>query len=142
MLEVGMVNIKNTKNILIKNVFDASIGALCWWIMGFGLACGTANKLEGSGFIGTDSFALDIDMGTKSTWLFQWAFAATAATIVSGAVAERVTFGCYIIYSVALTSFIYPVVVQWGWGGEGWASAWREENLLFGCGKLRSFVAL
>jgi Amt family ammonium transporter len=67
-------------------------------------------------------------------WLFQWAFAATAATIVSGAVAERVTFGCYIAYSIILTAFIYPVVVHSGWSGNGWASAWREEDLLFGCG--------
>ncbi|GMH72548.1 hypothetical protein TrLO_g15878 [Triparma laevis f. longispina] len=131
MLEVGMVNIKNTKNILIKNVFDASIGALCWWILGYGIAAGTSN--ETAGFIGTDSFMLDIPMSGKSGWLFQWAFAATAATIVSGAVAERVTFGCYIIYSIVLTSFIYPVVVHWGWNG-GWGGAWRSTDLLFGCG--------
>ncbi|CAN0382183.1 unnamed protein product, partial [Ectocarpus sp. 8 AP-2014] len=68
-----------------------------------------------------------------ASWLFQWAFAATAATIVSGAVAERVSFNAYIIYSIVLTSFIYPVVVHWGWAG-GWASAWRETDLLFGCG--------
>ena len=74
------------------------------------------------------------DNSAKSTWLFQWAFAATAATIVSGAVAERVTFGCYIVYSIVLTSFIYPVVVHWGWNANGWASAWRENDLLFGCG--------
>ncbi|GMI10309.1 hypothetical protein TrVE_jg4462 [Triparma verrucosa] len=131
MLEVGMVNIKNTKNILIKNVFDASIGALCWWILGFGIAAGTSNST--AGFIGTDSFMLDVPMSGKSGWLFQWAFAATAATIVSGAVAERVTFGCYIVYSIVLTSFIYPVVVHWGWNG-GWGGAWRSTDLLFGCG--------
>ncbi|GMI28298.1 hypothetical protein TeGR_g12923 [Tetraparma gracilis] len=130
MLEVGMVNVKNTKNILIKNLFDASIGAICWWLIGYGLAAG-----ESSGFfIGSDGFGFpDGDNTGKAGWLFQWAFAATAATIVSGAVAERVSFGCYIVYSVVLTSFIYPVVVHWGWNG-GWGGAWRTEDLLFGCG--------
>mmetsp|Transcript_4463 Transcript_4463/g.9310 ORF Transcript_4463/g.9310 Transcript_4463/m.9310 type:complete len:457 (-) Transcript_4463:390-1760(-) len=132
MLEVGMVNIKNTKNILIKNLFDASIGAICWWFIGFGIAAGKANSAN-NGFVGEDSYFLDIPMAGKSMWFFQWAFAATAATIVSGAVAERVTFGCYIVYAVGLTSFIYPVVVFFGWNG-GVGGAWREENLLFDCG--------
>ncbi|CAN0257487.1 unnamed protein product [Ectocarpus sp. 12 AP-2014] len=140
MLEVGSVSIKNTKNILIKNIGDASLGAICWWLLGYGVAFGdTSGK-----FIGTNNFALkgalfEADDGTLTngysyaSWLFQWAFAATAATIVSGAVAERVSFNAYIIYSIILTSFIYPVVVHWGWAG-GWASAWRETDLLFGCG--------
>ena len=95
-------------------------------------------------FIGTNAFALkgsafESDDGkltngnAYASWLFQWAFAATAATVVSGAVAERVAFNAYVIYSIVLTSFIYPVVVHWGWGG-GWASAWVEEDLLFDCG--------
>eukprot|EP00640_Fibrocapsa_japonica_P001704 CAMPEP_0113935380 /NCGR_PEP_ID=MMETSP1339-20121228/2540_1 /TAXON_ID=94617 /ORGANISM="Fibrocapsa japonica" /LENGTH=469 /DNA_ID=CAMNT_0000937511 /DNA_START=106 /DNA_END=1515 /DNA_ORIENTATION=- /assembly_acc=CAM_ASM_000762 len=141
MLEVGSVSVKNTKNILIKNIFDASIGAISFWLLGYGFAFGE----DKGGFIGTDIFAFQNrsddeptwdDGAEYASWLFQWAFAATAATIVSGAVAERVSFIGYIIYSVILTSFIYPVVVHWGWSGEGWATAWTEdpEILLEGCG--------
>lgn len=140
MLEVGSVSVKNTKNILIKNLGDASIGAVCWWLLGYGLAFG---KTE-SRLFGTNGYALKGDQfeqedGTLTNgkayafWLFQWAFAATAATIVSGAVAERVSFSAYLAYSVVLTSFIYPIVVHWGWG-EGWASAFRGDDLLFDCG--------
>ncbi|CAM9690808.1 unnamed protein product [Discosporangium mesarthrocarpum] len=142
MLEVGSVSVKNTKNILIKNVGDASLGALCWWLVGYGVAFGT----DAGGFIGTDGFALKgfnfeingslINGYAYASWLFQWAFAATAATIVSGAVAERVSFNAYVMYSIVLTMFIYPVVVHWGWHSEGWASPWTEEasDTLFGCG--------
>lgn len=140
MLEVGSVSIKNTKNILIKNIGDASLGAICWWLLGYGVAFGDSSGR----FIGTSSFALkgsgfESDDGTLTngnayaSWLFQWAFAATAATVVSGAVAERVAFNAYVIYSIVLTSFIYPVVVHWGWAG-GWASAWADDTLLFDCG--------
>eukprot|EP00903_Cladosiphon_okamuranus_P016044 g14814.t1 len=147
MLEVGSVSVRNTKNILIKNIGDAAMGAVFWWLLGYGVAFG-----ESSGrFIGTNGYALkgsvfEADDGTLTNgsayafWLFQWAFAATAATIVSGAVAERVSFNAYILYSIVLTSFIYPVVVHWGWAG-GWASAWFDTSdpemtteLLFDCG--------
>ncbi|CAN0020123.1 unnamed protein product, partial [Sphacelaria rigidula] len=147
--QVGSVSIKNTKNILIKNLGDASLGAICWWLFGFGVAFG---KDKGNGFIGSDNFftragatfeITDDDGNTTLTngyayasWLFQWAFAATAATIVSGAVAERVSFNAYVVYSIVLTSFIYPVVVHWGWSGDGWASPWSDDadSRLFGCG--------
>jgi len=140
MLEVGSVSIRNTKNILIKNIGDAVLGAICWWLIGFGVAFGESS----GGFIGTSGFALKGEMfesedGTLTNgkqyafWLFQWAFAATAATIVSGTVAERVSFNAYIMYSIVLTAFIYPVVVHWGWSGGGWASAFSEDPL-FGCG--------
>jgi len=142
MLEVGSVSVKNTKNILIKNIFDAAIGAMCWWVFGFAFAMGSS----GGGFIGKTGFFMtgtmfwDDDAGWNAynygLWLFQWAFAATAATIVSGAVAERVAFSGYIVYSIVLTSFIYPIVVHWGWNTAGWATAWTsdEDHLFMGCG--------
>tara|TARA_B100000427_G_scaffold176325_1_gene146711 strand:+ start:98 stop:1564 length:1467 start_codon:yes stop_codon:yes gene_type:complete len=136
MLEVGHVQSKNTKNILIKNVLDASVGAIAWWTSGYGIALGSGNddvKLLGYSVMGNDNYLLDMDMHSKANWLFQWAFCATAATIVSGAVAERITFTSYIILSTALTAFIYPVVVHAGWG-EGFASPFKEDKLLEGCG--------
>lgn len=142
MLEVGSVHSKNTRNILLKNVLDASIGAILWWLLGFGFAQGgNVSPSSGDGFIGTEMFALkftdfqgDGDGYLYAAWLFQWAFAATTATIVSGAVAERVTFTAYCCYSFFLVGFIYPVVVCWGWNTQGWLSAWREEDLFAGCG--------
>lgn len=139
MLEVGSVHAKNTRNILLKNVLDACLGAIFWWFFGFGVAMGDS---EGNGFIGTDKFGLNLDKFGKAgdsgynygMWLFQWAFASATATIVSGAVAERCTFTAYLVYSACLTSFIYPCVVCWGWNTQGWASAWREDHLLMDCG--------
>jgi Amt family ammonium transporter len=133
LLEVGSVSQKNTKNILVKNMFDASVGALVFWSVGYAFALGTGN-----GFIGFEGFFLKTgfvndDDGTingykYATWLFQFAFAATAATIVSGAVAERVQFGAYLVYAFTLIGWVYPVVVHWGWSGDGWASAWKDNQ--------------
>lgn len=144
MLEVGTVNKKNTSNILLKNVLDASVGSIVWFLTGYGIAMGGA--IDSYGFMGRTHFGLNLDdfKGdgySYAMWLFQWAFAATTATIVSGAVAERCTFTAYITYSILLTGVVYPTVVCWGWNTQGWASAWKsvtygeESNpLLFGCG--------
>ena len=124
---------KNTMNILLKNVLDACAGAIAFYIFGFGVAYGTGGK--DNGFIGTGNFGLDgfTDWGT---FLFQWAFAATAATIVAGSVAERTQFVAYLVYSVCLTAFIYPVVVHWVWSSEGWLTAFPPDGKtpLFGTG--------
>jgi Amt family ammonium transporter len=136
MLCVGCVQAKNQKNILIKNVFDAAVGALCWWATGAGIALGKDDYVEdgSNGFVGGSGYFLKNTEGyAKAMWLFQWAFAATAATIVAGAVAERITFTAYLIYSTILTAFVYPVVVHAGWTS-GVFSAWREEKLSQGCG--------
>eukprot|EP00963_Diacronema_lutheri_P000386 scaffold24_cov341-Pavlova_lutheri.AAC.75 len=136
MLCAGSVRTKNTMNILIKNVLDACAGALAYYVTGWAFAYGdSANS-----FIGHSNFALaGIDKTGDFDWslyLFQWAFAAATATIVSGSVAERTQFGAYLGYSIFLTAFVYPVISHWGWSDEGWLSAFRGDygDLLFNCG--------
>ena len=108
---------------MIKNVVDTAGGILAWWLLGYGFAYG--QRGDKSGFIGTDPdiFASAKFESTKKdhylAWIFQFSFAATATTIVSGSLAERTQLPAYFTYSIFMTSFIYPVVVSWTWGG-GW----------------------
>eukprot|EP00227_Mantoniella_beaufortii_P007662 CAMPEP_0197592266 /NCGR_PEP_ID=MMETSP1326-20131121/14999_1 /TAXON_ID=1155430 /ORGANISM="Genus nov. species nov., Strain RCC2288" /LENGTH=459 /DNA_ID=CAMNT_0043157949 /DNA_START=67 /DNA_END=1446 /DNA_ORIENTATION=- len=128
LLEAGSVRAKNTKNILLKNVLDACLGGLIWWTIGYPLALGDLGG-DSDANVGKPFFMDRIEGRDTATyyamWMFQWAFAASAATIVSGAVAERCAFTAYLTYTVALTAFIYPVVVYWGWGSYGFLSAWK-----------------
>mmetsp|Transcript_15769 Transcript_15769/g.42380 ORF Transcript_15769/g.42380 Transcript_15769/m.42380 type:complete len:464 (-) Transcript_15769:387-1778(-) len=129
MLCAGLVRAKNTKNILLKNVLDACAGALGFWSLGYAFAYGEADG--GNPFIGNTHFFMTNWAGqTYQGWLFQFAFAATAATIVSGAVAERTKMAAYLCYSFALTAFIYPVVAHWVWASAGWISAFNANPLL------------
>lgn len=114
MLTAGSVRSKNTKNVLLKNVLDACVGAIAYWIFGYAFAYGNS----GNRFIGWGNFALskkNIDGTDFTSFFFQWAFAATATTIVSGSVAERTSFYAYMAYAFFLTSFVYPVVSHWIW---------------------------
>ncbi len=121
-LEAGLTRAKSVANIMMKNLMDFCVGVLAFGAIGFAIAFGAGN-----GFFGTTGWFLDSGhfsegFGTISLptfFVFQAAFAATAATIVSGAMAERTKFKSYFIYSLALTALIYPVVVHWTWGG-GW----------------------
>lgn len=119
MVETGFTRAKNSVNILMKNLIDFCIGSVLFFLIGFGLMFGK----DAGGFIGTDNFIVSIigqsDTSNFAFWIFQTVFAATAATIVSGAVAERIKFKNYLIYSVFITALIYPVVGHWIWGG-GW----------------------
>jgi len=144
MLEVGSVNKKNTKNILVKNIFDACIAAIMWWAFGSALAGGADDfRSDGSnGFAGTTGFFRKFDMHkhgnrsayAKASWFFGWTFAGAGCTIVSGAIAERATFLAYALYSVILTGFVYPPVVHMMWTS-GKFSAWSSGPRLFGdCG--------
>lgn len=115
MLESGFTRAKNAVNILMKNLTDFTVGSLVYFLVGFGLMFGVSN-----GFCGTSRFALAGASGNDWDFtflLFQTVFAATAATIVSGAVAERVKFHAYLVYSLIITVFIYPVFGSWVWGG-------------------------
>jgi len=141
LLEAGSVRVKNTKNILFKNVCDAAVGALGFWAVGYSIAyaddkgnrfMGTAGSVGGWFMTGDMYMPADTgyEGGVYAGWFFQFAFAATAATIVSGAVAERIAFPAYMAVTTCLTCFIYPVVVHWGWSStSGWASAFAPDKL-------------
>ncbi len=130
LVETGLNHAKNAVNILFKNLMDMSVGLILFFLVGYGFMYG-----EGNDFIGLSKFMLghapghEEVHGTLSVWtdfFFQAAFAATAATIVSGAVAGRMKFSVYLIYSVIISAFIYPISGHWTWGGtwlggsEGW----------------------
>lgn len=115
-LEAGAVRSKNTTNIIMKNVMDIFISCISYWLVGYALAYGNGNS-----FIGWTYWAgIGIPPGKMSHWFFQFVFAATAATIVSGAVAERCNFIAYIVYSVGISGIVYPPISHWVWTQEGW----------------------
>jgi Amt family ammonium transporter len=122
LVETGLTRAKNATNITMKNVMDFCFGALVYWAVGWGFMYG---KDALGGLIGTDQFffapmELDMDSGNfYKTWFFQVVFAATAATIVSGAMAERTKFKSYLIYTCFISAIIYPISGHWVWGG-GW----------------------
>ncbi len=121
LVEAGFTRTKNTANILMKNLMDFSIGSLIFWILGYTLMYGE----DIGGFMGKISLFFSSNeingVPDKASLMFQTVFAATAATIVSGAVAERTKFSAYIIFSIAITAVIYPISGHWVWGG-GWLS--------------------
>ncbi|MDZ7727605.1 MAG: ammonium transporter [Dehalococcoidia bacterium] len=127
MLTAGFVRAKNTANILMKNMIDASVGGLSFWAFGWAFAYGVSDST--TGFIGLGNFFLN-DFDDYAGWFFQFAFAAAAATIVAGSLAERLKFSAYLVYTVVITGFIYPVVVHWGWDGNGWLTAFREDTFM------------
>jgi Amt family ammonium transporter len=116
MVESGFTRAKNACNIMMKNMMDFCVGALAYWAVGFGLMFGI-----GTGFFGHSDFFLSGAVGDGAAWnyafwMFQVVFAATTATIISGAVAERTKFSAYIIYSVLVSLVLYPVFGHWAWG--------------------------
>lgn len=132
MVEVGLNAAKNTVNILFKNIMDISVGVLLFFVVGYGLMYPGDGGNGWFAFGGT-GISARTDAPSVENWspdadfLFQVAFAATAATIVSGAVAGRMKFEAYLVYSAFLTALIYPISGYWKWGG-GWTmTAWLNE---------------
>ena len=128
MVEAGFTRAKNAVNILMKNLMDFSMGSIAYWAIGFAIMFGDGNRFMGlSGwFVSAETKGFSAlewsSVPTLSAWLFQLVFAATAATIVSGAMAERTKFRSYLIYSIFITGLIYPIIGHWIWGG-GWLSS-------------------
>ena len=126
MVEAGFTRAKNAVNILMKNLMDFSVGTIAFFLVGFGLMFGKSN-----GLFGTTLFALSgVEPGAHWNWtflIFQTVFAATAATIVSGAMAERTKFVGYLVYSIFITLLIYPIFGSWAWGGLLEGGGWLEK---------------
>ncbi|MBS0260832.1 MAG: ammonium transporter [Planctomycetes bacterium] len=136
-VEAGLTRAKNTVNIMMKNFMDFAIGTIVFWAIGYGLMFSATN-----GFCGTGEFFVDPDAKATATaadniygkapnWtyaflMFQTVFAATAATIVSGAMAERTKFKSYLIYTAFITGLVYPISGSWAWGGLWNGAGWLE----------------
>tara|TARA_Y100000991_G_C21963023_1_gene345453 strand:+ start:282 stop:1484 length:1203 start_codon:yes stop_codon:yes gene_type:complete len=114
LVETGFTRSKNSVNIVMKNFMDFSVGAITYWAFGFALAYGGTTI---GGFLAYGNFFLE---GDSLTYFFQVVFAATAATIVSGAVAERTKFSAYLMFQPFICGLIYPIVTHWVWSGQGW----------------------
>jgi Amt family ammonium transporter len=125
MVETGMTRQKNSANIMMKNLMDFGISSIAFWAIGFGIMFGAGNALFGTSgwFLGGGESTFDsLSWATPpltAKWLFQVVFAGTAATIVSGAMAERTRFPAYLMYSALISGIVYPISGHWIWGG-GW----------------------
>ena len=126
MLESGLTRSKNAVNVISKNLIDFAFGALIFWAFGYAIMYGT----KGTSFVGWDpayvfmsGSSSGADAATSAGWFFQMVFAATAATIVSGAVAERTKLFAYVAISILLTGLLYPITGHWIWGEGGWLNS-------------------
>jgi Amt family ammonium transporter len=122
MVEGGFCRAKNNTNLMMKNLMDMAVGSIAYFAIGYGLMYGAS----ASGFFGTTGWFLAgdfYDVTQYRDFMFQVVFAATAATIVSGAVAERLKFSAYLVYSVVITAVLYPIYGHWVWNADGWLNA-------------------
>ena len=130
-VEAGFTRAKNAVNIIMKNVMDFSMGSIAFFFIGFSLMFGpTVGGWIGWGGFGVGEYGVTDgapDYWTYAFLLFQTVFAATAATIVSGAMAERTRFQTYIVFSILITAVIYPISGSWAWGSLFQGSGWLED---------------
>ena len=112
LVESGMTRSKNAVNIAMKNLLDIAVGSLTYWFVGYSLMYGDTSN----GWF----FWSGIMQGEGADLFFQTMFAATAATIVSGAIAGRTKYSTYVIFSIVMTAIIYPIAGGWQWQGSGW----------------------
>jgi Amt family ammonium transporter len=142
LLEAGSTRARNSGSVFMKNLMDFCMCGLAFWAFGFAIMFGTGNQ-----FFGTEGFFLAGEYGTTDTallWFFQMVFAATAATIVSGALAERTRLDAYMAYSFLISAIVYPVYGHWVWGG-GWLAelgAWdfAGSGVVHAVGGIAAFV--
>jgi len=124
MVEAGLTRAKNACNILTKNTLDYCVASVMFFLVGYALMFG-----DGNGLVGTSGFAM-VGVANPSGvpiwafWLFQAAFCGAAATIVAGAMAERMKFHAYLLYTLVVSAVVYPVVGHWVWGGGWLATEW------------------
>ena len=120
-LESGLTRAKNAGNIIMKNLMDFCIGTPIYWFVGFGIMFGTGSLVGGIDLFTRGDYSAVAPDGVPfyAFFIFQTVFCATAATIVSGAMAERTDFRAYCIYSAIISLIVYPVSGHWIWGG-GW----------------------
>lgn len=131
LVEAGFTRTKNTANILMKNFVDFMVGSLLFWLVGFGIMFGVGSVAGAPHFCDLEYMNNIIDNGLpiEGFLIFQTVFCATAATIVSGAMAERTKFSMYLIYTVLISVLIYPVSGHWTWGG-GWLMNGEEDSFM------------
>ena len=131
LVEAGFTQMKNTANILMKNLVDFMFGALLFWLVGFGIMFGVGSFAGCPHLADLDSMAQLLNNGLpiEGFLIFQTVFCATSATIVSGAMAERTKFSMYLVYTVFISVLIYPISGHWTWGG-GWLMNGTEGSFM------------
>ncbi len=122
-METGLSRHKNSINVALKNASDFGVSVVMFWLFGFGLMFGTSYN----GIIGTDLFFFKTDISEYQTYfVFQAMFVATAATIISGAVAERMKFAGYLFVTIVATAIIYPIIGHWAWSSSYLSKLYAE----------------